>query len=64
MTEPDGPDGVWIVAYDIPYEGITLAIPYPSEVEALRAVNNGVGYGQAHAYFVPFGQDLREVMKK
>ena len=55
-------EGAWIVASAIPYEGITLAVPYPNEVEALRAVNRGVGYGQARAYFVPFGRDLREVM--
>ncbi|WP_305780042.1 hypothetical protein [Nocardia nova] len=64
MTEPEKPEGVWMVASNIPYEGITLAIPYPSEVEALRAVNKGVGYGTAHAYFVPYGHDLGEVMKK
>jgi hypothetical protein len=53
--------GVWIVAQSIPYEGITVAIPFATEVEALRRVNQD-GYG-AYAYFVPFGKDLREVMK-
>ncbi|MGV9818402.1 hypothetical protein [Nocardia xishanensis] len=56
--------GVWMVAQSIPNEGITQAVPYATEVEALRVVNRS-GYGEdVHAYFVPFGKEIREVMHR
>lgn len=52
--------GVWIVAgTSWLYEGPGYVIPYPTEIDALRAVNESEFL---RAYFVPFGADLREVM--
>lgn len=63
-SNPDPPEGVWMVAEAVPFEGITTAIPYASEMDALRAINSGVGYSdRLRAYFVPYGQDLREVLR-
>lgn len=54
------PAGVWILAGRIwGYEGPSWAIPFATEVEALRAMNAGDG---ERVYFVPFGVDLQAVM--
>ncbi|WP_280371112.1 hypothetical protein [Nocardia wallacei] len=59
MSGTDEPDGVWMCAHSYPVEGITVAIPYASELDALRHANSGdVG----RAVFVPYGKDLREVL--
>lgn len=63
-ANPAPPAGVWMVAEAVPFEGITTAIPYATEMDALRAINSGVGYSDSlRAYFVPYGQDLREVLR-
>jgi hypothetical protein len=52
--------GVWMVAgTSWGYEGPGYAIPYATELDALRAVNEET---YLRAYFVPFGKDLQEVM--
>lgn len=58
---PEAAEGVWVVAGQVwGYEGPYQVTPYPSEVEALRAANAD---DMLRAYFVPFGTDLREVMR-
>jgi hypothetical protein len=56
MTEQPG---VWMLAEDIPFEGIVKAVPFATETDALRAGNDDKF---AEVYFVPFGSDLREVI--
>ncbi|MFD3748357.1 hypothetical protein [Nocardia sp. NPDC058633] len=54
------PAGVWIVAGRIwGHEGPGWAIPFATEIEALRAVNGGDG---ERVFFAPYAVDLREVM--
>lgn len=54
------PEGVWLVAgTSWSCDGPGWVTPYPAEMEALRAVNET---DYLRAYFVPFGEDLREVM--
>lgn len=48
-------EGVWCIADQD--HGETITIPFPSEVDALRALN-GRGYGRV--YFVPWGMTLAE----
>jgi len=57
---PDPPAGVWMYVNEYPHEGITMAIPYATETDALRAANEGdVG----KAVFVPFGSDLKDMLR-
>lgn len=54
--------GVWIVADHYWHtEGPGYAIPFDTEIDALRHVNCSGGV-PLRAWFVPFGKDLREVM--
>ncbi|WP_029924031.1 hypothetical protein [Nocardia otitidiscaviarum] len=54
--------GVWVVAgTSWGYEGPYQVVPYPSETDALRAAN---GEDFVRAWFVPFGEDLRDVMNE
>lgn len=60
MDWPGHDGGVWMYAHEIPHEGITMAVPYATEVDALRAANAG-DYGRV--VFVPFGTDLKDVLR-
>ncbi len=54
--------GVWLVAdTSWGYDGLSQVVPFPTEVEAMRAANTNE---YLRAYFVPFGTDLREAMKR
>lgn len=50
--------GVWVVYYHD--QGPHVESVHASELEALRQVNDGAG---KHAVFVPFGAEVREVLR-
>ncbi|BAD56351.1 hypothetical protein [Nocardia farcinica] len=60
-SEPAAEPGVWVVSGEYwGYDGPSQVVPYANEAEALRAANQE---SHLRAWFVPFGKDLREVMR-
>ncbi|MFE3229316.1 hypothetical protein [Nocardia sp. NPDC059228] len=56
------PTGVWVVTdHYWPADGLSEVTPYPDEIEAMRAANADQF---RRAWFVPFGKDIRDVMRE
>jgi len=58
-------DGVWVVAASNYDNAIIAAVPYASEIDALRKLNTRDEWwsGDARVVFVPFGSYLIEVIR-
>ncbi len=51
------PPGVWMVTWEA--SGTDDVTPYPTEIEALRAINGG---DHMRAWFVPWGKSLHDLL--
>jgi hypothetical protein len=59
MTEPEKPEGVWIVADTFP-DSDYIAV-FPTELDALRFVNSPENFANYRARHLPYGTWLHDL---